>query len=61
MEKGVISSNGMSIVWSEKPIPSLWSGERLTKTVWAGTLAHMDGYRCVACMLIVANYQKQTN
>lgn len=59
MEKGVVSSSGWSIAWSKEPIFSLLQGDRLTKNVWAGTLAYIEGHRCPTCKLIIAHYQKE--
>ena len=54
MEKGVLSANGY-IVWSEKPLWTVFSGEELP-TKGIPKPRHMDGFRCPACRLVIAHY-----
>ena len=58
MENGVVSAPGLGMVWSDKPIKILASGEAITEMSAKGfsDLQHMDGYRCTACKLIITHY-----
>jgi len=57
MELGLVSVPfNRKIVWSEKPIKMLFSGEVIPLEGGFLRRIHMDGFRCTACRLIVTRY-----
>jgi hypothetical protein len=56
MEEGVLSAGGYWMVWSEKPIWRLLSGEEIPTEGGILERQHIDGHRCTACQLIIVHY-----
>jgi hypothetical protein len=63
MEIGFIITDSSGMIWSEKPLKMIFSGEVIPMKGFPPSLLHLYGNRCTACKLIITRYleDKQPN
>jgi hypothetical protein len=59
MESGIVSSGNNGMFWSDRPIWSSISAERIPMMWKLMRLRHLSGYRCEPCKLMIMRYLEE--